>query len=202
MRRALREWQVRIRDVGFLPEGEIHERAAGAAPYGMGHDDYRYPMRRVMRASEAASSRVNDDATLETLRRAFHDSDSAVRYWAATGALIRRDVGVRAFHRELYDALVDESPYVRIAAAEALGRYGAEAEADRALAVLMELAPADEHGIYISMEALNAIDYMDERAAPAKAAIAGLPREAPGYDRKFRSYIPNLLDKILADLAE
>ena len=201
MRLAMCNWQLAIRDLGFLPEGEIHSRSA-ASPYEMGHDDYRYPLRDVIPAAEAASSRLVDQETISKLREAFQHYDSAVRYWAATGALIRRDAGVRAFHRELHDALIDESPYVRIAAAEALGRYGADGEADRALAVLMELAPADKNGIYISMEALNAIDYLDERAAPAKAAIAALPREATGYDRKFRSYIPNLLDKILADLGE
>jgi uncharacterized sulfatase len=166
----------------------------------MAHDDYRYPMRRVMRTAELASSRNSDAKTVDALRQAFTDSDSAVRYWAATAALIREQDGVKIFHGELHDALVDESPYVRVAAAETLGRFGTDFEAERALAVLMEIAPIDKYGIYASMEALNAIDYMDERAASAKAAIAALPREATGYDRKFSAYVPNLLDKILADL--
>jgi uncharacterized sulfatase len=200
MSRALRDWQVRIRDLGFLPEGEIHERAGAAAPYSMGHDDYRYPMRRVMRASEAASSRALDDRTMAMLRRAFQDSDSAVRYWAATGALIRKEEGVRAFHRELYDALADESPYVRVVAAEALGRFGAAPAAERALSALMDLASTDDNSLYVAMEALNALDYLDERAAPAKTAIAALPREADGYDRRLRAYVPNFIDKTLADL--
>jgi uncharacterized sulfatase len=201
MRRALRDWQIGIRDLGFLPEGEIHARSA-ASPYEMGHDDYRYPMRSVMRAAEAASSRSTDEQTMEALEQAFEGSDSAVRYWAATGALVRKEDGVKMFHRELHDALVDESPYVRIVAAEALGRFGDDFEAERALAVLMELAPMDKSGLYVAMEALNAIDYMDERAAPAKAAIAALPRQATGYDRRLGGYVPNLLDKILADLNE
>ena len=200
MRRALRDWQVKIRDLGFLPEGEMHARSTVASPYEMGHDDYRYPMRRVMHAAEAASDRYSPNT--QTLRKAFDDSDSAVRYWAATGALIRKEDGVKAFHRELLDALVDESPYVRIPAAEALGRFGTEFEAERALAVLMEIAPMDKHGIFASMEALNAIDYMDDRAASAKSAIAALPREATGYDRKFSAYVPAIIDKILADLGD
>ncbi|MCA9248247.1 MAG: sulfatase, partial [Planctomycetales bacterium] len=38
LRQALREWQFSIRDLGFLPEGEIHSRSAGTTPYEMGHD--------------------------------------------------------------------------------------------------------------------------------------------------------------------
>ncbi|MCB9386086.1 MAG: sulfatase-like hydrolase/transferase [Bryobacterales bacterium] len=199
MSRALQDWQVKIRDLGFLPEGEMHVRAAGGAPYSMGHDDYRFPMKRVMQAAQAASDR-NGEGSIRALHMAFRDPDSAVRYWAATGALIRKQDGVRAFHLELNNALVDESPFVRIAAAEALGRFGTDFEAERALAVLMQLAPMDKNSIYVSMEALNAIDYMDERAASAKAAIAALPRKADGYDRKFSAYVPNVIDKILSDL--
>ncbi len=197
MRRALRDWQIRIRDLGFLPEGEMHSRAT-ASPYEMGHDDYRYPMRRVMRAAETASDRYQPHT--EALRQAFQDSDSAVRYWAATGALIRQKQGVRDLHRELHDALVDESPFVRIVAAEALGRFGTEAEAERALAVLMELVSLDHNSLYVVMEALNAVDYLDERAASAKATIAALPTEPQGYDRRLNAYVPNLVKKIVADL--
>ena len=200
LRGALQDWQVRIRDVGFLPEGEIHSRAEGGAPYDMGHDDFRYPMRRTMETADRASSRSNDPATIAALRRAFRDADSAVRYWAGIGAIVRADSGVRAFSRELNEALADPAPYPRIAAAEALGRWGNEMESRRALAVLMELAPLDKNGLFVSLEALNAIDYMDGRAAPAKAAIAALPQETKGYDPRFSSYIPRLIERVLADL--
>ena len=200
MRSALRDWQISIRDLGFLPEGEIHARTAASA-YEMGHDDYRYPLLHVMKVAAAASTvRGIDESAMGVLGKAFHHSDSAIRYWAATGALIRKEYGVRAFHRELHDALNDESAYVRIVAAEALGRFGTEAEAERALAVLMELASIEKNGVYISMEALNAIDYLDERAASAKAAIAALPSEAKGVDGRMTGYVPRLLEKILADL--
>jgi hypothetical protein len=68
--------------------------------------------------------------------------------------------------------------------------------------VLLELAPADANGLYISMEALNAIDYMDERAAPAKDAIAHLSQKTSETERRFSAYIPNLIEKILADLGD
>lgn len=198
MSKALRAWQLKIRDVGFLPEGEIHERAGDAAPYEMGHDDYRYPLSKIMRMAEIASGLLEHD--IPKLQRGFEDSDSAVRYWAAQGALMRGYDAVNSLSRELEEALEDESPYVRIAAGEALGRYGTDAQAARALDVLMELAPADKNGQFVSMEALNAIDYMDERAASVKDAVAGMPPMAEGIDNKFRAYIPNLMKKITMDL--
>ena len=198
LRQAQRQLAVRIRDVGFLPEGEIHSRAEGSTPYEMGHDDFRYPMERVMAMAEAASSL--DPKDFPTIRKGFKDGDSAVRYWAAMGTLMRGQAAVSAAAGQLRQALGDHSPYVRSIAAQALGQYGGEAEVGDALAVLMELAPLDKNGIYVSMTALNAIDAMDERAASAKAAIGALPREDSSVNRRLRAYVPNLIKKILADL--
>ena len=197
-REARRAWSLRIRDVGFLPEGEIHERAGAATPYDMGHDDMRFPLRRVMAMAERASAPADD--ALPQLRRGFGDSDGAVRYWAAMGCLIREKTGVRALAPQLRAALEDASPYVRIAAAEALGRYGSDADARKALEVLLPYANAEKHGIFIAMPALNALDYMDGRAGPALREIAALPQSDPQVDGKFRAYLPNLIKKIQMDL--
>jgi uncharacterized sulfatase len=199
MRAALRDWHLKIRDVGFLPEGEIHSRAGDGAPYEMGHDDYRYPLREVLRMAEAASSEHWQE-TADRLREGFRDPDSAVRYWAATGALARKDAGVLDYHRELNEALADKSPYVRIAAAEALGRWGREPDARKALEVLMELAPLGNNSVYVSIAALNAIDYLDERALPAKERIAALPAEHDAVPERMRTYVGRLIEKTLADL--
>ena len=50
------------------------------------------------------------------------------------------------------------------------------------------------------MLAFNALDYLDRRAMSAVETIAALPREQPGMQRQFDIYVPQLLDKILADL--
>ena len=44
LRAAQQAWALQIRDVGFLPEGEIHRRAEGRTPYEMGHDEDAYPL--------------------------------------------------------------------------------------------------------------------------------------------------------------
>ena len=197
--RAVRgEWSLSIRDLGFLPETAIHSRSGSDAPHTMGADPARYPMERIMEMAELASS-TREGVEVE-LRTGFEDPDSAVRYWAALGGLIRGEAGVGALAAPLRRALSDEDPAVRIAAGEALGRYGSDADAERALAVLVELADAEAHGLHVAMYALNALDYMDGRARPALGRIRSLPQAIPGIDPRFRIYLPNLVAKIRLDL--
>ena len=199
MRQSHKDWVFRICDLGFLPEGEMHTRDPNVSPYEMGHDPTKYPLERVFAAAQAASSLKKED--VPKLLKAFGDEDDAVRYWAAIGLLMREADGVNAGRKQLNKALGDEAPYVRIAAAEALGRYGTDEEAAEALAVLMPLANVQESGIYLSLAALNAIDYMDGRAKSAEAAIEALPVQARNMpDRVGSGYLKNLKDKILSDL--
>ena len=156
MRAAHRDWVFRIRDLGFLPEGEIHARDPGATPYEMGHDPAKYPLTKIFAAAQAASSLKSED--LPKLLEALADGDSAVRYWGAMGLLIRQADGVAAGRAALDKALSDSSPYVRIVTAEALGRYGTQREAARALGALITLASVEENSVYVALAALSAID--------------------------------------------
>src|SRR5437879_4178512 len=55
LRKVQREHALKIRDVGFLPEDEIHSRAAGGTPYEMGHDERKYPLQRILETADMAS---------------------------------------------------------------------------------------------------------------------------------------------------
>ena len=197
MRQARREWSLSIRDLGFLPESAIHERSGEDAPHSMGADPDRYPLGRIMRMAELATSMR--EGVADDLRAGLRDPDSAVRYWAALGALIRGRDSVRAIAGALREALADRDPAVRVAAGEALGRLGSDEDARRALATLVELADAERQGVFVAMAALNALDYMDERASPALERILALPQADPGAHSKFRAYLPNLIGKIRMD---
>ena len=197
LRAARREWSLSIRDLGFLPENAIHSRSGHDAPHTMGADPARYPVERIMAMAELASS-MQEDVEPE-LRSGFADPDSAVRYWAALGTVIRGEAGVGALDAPLREALSDDDPAVRVAAGEALGRYGNDPDTERALAVLVELADAEKHGLHVAMMALNALDYMEDRAEPALKRILALPQELPVMDRRFRIYLPNLIAKIRSD---
>ena len=201
MRKVHKDWVFRIRDLGFLPEAEMHTRDPNVSPYEMGHDPTKYPLEKIFAAAQAASSLETDD--LPKLLAAFNDDDSAVRYWAAMGLLMRETDGVSAGRDALNKALDDEAPYVRIAAAEALGRYGTDEEAAKALAVLMPLADVTKSSAYLALAALNAIDYIDDRAKSAEAAIEALPVQAKNMPPRVGSgYLKNLKNKILSDLKD
>ena len=198
LRASRREWSLSIRDLGFLPETTVHSRSGLEAPHTMGADPARYPLERIMAMAELASSMR--EGVEDELRAGFENADSAVRYWAALGAMIRGEAGVGALTVPLRKALSDEDPAVRIAGGEALGRYGSDADTERALAVLVELADAEKHRLHVAMYALNALDYMDGRAEPALKRILALPQKISGMDRRFRIYLPNLIAKIRSDL--
>jgi len=93
LRKAQRALALEIRDLGFLPEDEIHSRSAGSTPYEMGHDAKKYPLEKIMATAELAS--MLDPRAVGGLVKAFEDEDSAVRYWGAMGLLMREKSGVR-----------------------------------------------------------------------------------------------------------
>ncbi len=191
LRHVQRQHALTIRDVGFLPEGEMHARAEGSTPYDMGHDDAGYPLERVLAAAELAAGR--DEGATPKLIELLQDTDSAVRYWAATGLGIRGARGVTAAQSALMDALDDGSPYVRISTAEALCRYGSGEHRNEALEVLTPLCNWSKNDIFVTLSALNAVDACGEDAAAARAAIRQFPDQGPAPHDRYRSYIPRLL---------
>jgi arylsulfatase A-like enzyme len=198
MRAAQQEWTKGICDVGLLPEGEIHSRAQGSTPYQAGHDAKKYPVARVLDTANLASG-LAKSATPDLVKR-LADVDSGVRYWAAMGLLMRGKDGVAAAHDALVKALQDASPHVRVVAAEALGRYGSDADAGTALDALVALAPADRNGAFVSLLALNALDAMGKRAAPAKQAISGMTVVDGKVHKRFGEYGPKLKERLVGVL--
>lgn len=196
LRKAQQDHARRIRDLGFLPESEIYARSEGTSPYEMARDKETYPLIRIMEAAETAASREPAPELAELI----NDSDSAVRYWAAMGYLIRGEAGVEAGHGELRKALDDASPSVRAIAAEALVRFGNDSDARVALDELLELADIDSNDLYTAVIALNAIDLADERAEAVLEEIKNLPKERDGISNRLSSYVPRLLEKTLSDL--
>jgi uncharacterized sulfatase len=197
LRKAHRNWAKEVRDIGFLPEAEIHSRAGKSSPYEMGHDDNRYDFDAVYKAANAASRKGKK--TTEQLPDLIKSVDNAVRYWAAMGYLIRGKNGIRKGRAVLTAALDDESPSVRIIAAEALGRYGNNGEGERAAEVLMQYADPAKNGIALSMLALNALDVIGEHNTPHREAISKLARTDPNANSRMRNYANRLIGHILSE---
>lgn len=194
MRQAQESLAIKIRDVGLLPEGEMHQRAEGTTPYDMGHDDALYPMQRVLRIAGAASSMKPE--VLPELKAAFADKDSAIRYWAVMGALMRGREGVTQLHTELTAAMKDSSTYVQIPAHWALAKYGTEADRTPALSGLVSLANWSQHNVFTSMSALCAIGDLGSTAKPILEDLKKLPGKGPSPDPRFDSYVSRLLSDL------
>lgn len=200
MRKALRDWELGIRDLGFLPEAEIHSRSSGSSPYEMGHNEKLYPLERIMATADLASS-LRPDA-LPQLAKDLKHSDSAVRYWAALGILMRGEKAVSSARAQLHAALNDESPSVRVIAAHALAQYGDKADLATALPVLVELASHDETSGAVALLAVNAIDALDEKALGLIDEIKKIPERNEGKTGRVRRYVSRVMEKLLSDLGQ
>lgn len=200
LRQVQQDWTRDIRDVGFLPEGEIHSRARGSSPYDVGHSPARYPQARIMNAAEIASS-LNPEV-LSRLIAGLKDSDSAVRYWSALGFVMRGENAVNSHREPLRQSLKDQSTFVQIAAAEALGRFSHEAsDTNDALDLLLRLASSETNEHYTALLALNALDALGSKAKPRLDAIRKLPVTDDRVRQTESDHCKRLLDAIVSNLA-
>ncbi len=193
-----------VRDLGFLPESEIYSRAAqaGVTPWEYGHSR-SYRLAEIREIAELASRpRRQTPEDLSILREGLTNPDSAVRAWAALGLLARGAPAVQGAAAELRRALGDSAPTVRTRAAEALVTFGTEADLGPALDALLEAASLDRHTLFEVVLALNSLDAVDAHARGIRQAIASLPRTRDDVPSRYASYVPSLLDKILADLED
>jgi len=194
-RRAQARHALETRDVGFLTEAEYQQRATDTkrTPYEVARDPKGYDLERVLGAAELAS--LGKANSIPALIQGVQSPDSAIRYWSVTGLLIRGSSVVKRGRVAVERALGDPAPSVRIAAAEALGRFGDEpTDLDRAMTVLLTLGNCVETNGYLSIMALNAISALGDKAKPYKARIAALPEVDPKSPARVgREYVKNLL---------
>jgi uncharacterized sulfatase len=199
MQKAHQDWVMEVRDVGFLPEAEIHARAGDGAPYDYGQSD-AYDLETIFGAAQLATSLNADD--LPAIVKLLDHEESAVRYWGATGLLCHEKAGIEAGHDALTKALADDCGSVAIVAAEALGRFGSDADAAKALETIMAHTNQVEGNVFEAILACNALDYLDEKAISRLEDIKKLPtkpgRPAPRVD----GYVRNILPKIISDLEQ
>ncbi|MBS0202743.1 MAG: sulfatase [Planctomycetes bacterium] len=196
LRAAQHDHVLKIRDVGFLPEGERFRRANGDSIYDLGRDPNRYPLERILEAADLASM-MSPDAVPQ-LKRDLKSDDNAVRYWGVLGLQMRGSAAVMSANDELHQALTDQSAFVEIAAAQALASAGGSGDLELALPHLVRLANWTKNDVFVSMAALNALDAIGERAATVEAAIQMLPAAGPTPDARYNDYVPRLLQALQA----
>jgi arylsulfatase A-like enzyme len=199
LRKAHREHTLAIRDVDLLPEPEMLARAAGRSPYELGHDPDRFAQKQVFDAAELAANFSLAD--LPRLKKSLEHKENGVRFWAATGLLIRGKPAVVSAAAQLKSALNDPSPAVRIPAAEALGKFGDDHDVELALDALTSLVDVRRNDYFVCAMALNAIDELGMKANSKLTALKALPQRASFINPRMQEYVERLLQKIIADLA-
>lgn len=196
LRAAQREHLAKIRDVGFLPEHEMHIRSEGSTPYDSAHDPAQYPFEKILAAADLASG-MDSTATPELARLMTDDADSAVRFWGALGLLMRGESATRDQTAAILKALNDPSIDVRIPAAQALGQFGDAAALAKALPTLSALAAPKDHDVLTAMAALAAIEALGPKADSLKPQITTLDPNGPTPDDRYNSYVPRLIENIV-----
>ena len=162
MRKLLRDWQDRTRDLGFLPECDLAERMGSSVPYDIARREDVYPLAKIRAAAELVGA--GPDAMGEQVKL-LTDADPAVRYWAALGLhVLGKDAAGAA--DALTAAMKDKAPAVRIEAAWALADLG---KGDKALAVLVkDLEGANSHA---RVRAARALQMLGGKARPVLPAM-------------------------------
>ena len=172
-----------IRDLGLMPEREMHTRVPNLAPYDMARQgDEIFPFERILEVANLSAQRPQVLSQLLSLTSA---DDPAIRYWAVIGLANLQDSSPPTL-TVLRKALDDPSIDVQLAAADALCQLGHEAD------TLPTLARALKHKDgWVQTRALGLIDELDEKARPIlddiKSARGG------GYVKRM---IPNVLKGI------
>lgn len=205
LRTALLEQIAAIRDVGFIPEEARRRLSGDDSIYDFVREQDLYSAQ--MWHAVAVNATDPGSAEWNYFIDAEHDLplEDVALYWAATGALARGEAGVRKFRDELRSVLNGElshaaSATTRIVAAEALGKFGDDADLNAALDLLIEHADVQQHGVSVAQAALIALDELDAKAAPLRDRIAELPQAAPGTPGRMETYVPRLIEKTLWDL--
>ena len=197
LRAAQREHIVRIRDIGFMPEGIRYDLAKGGSPYDVGHDAAKYDLTRIVAMAELASMR--DPKDNPALVHALSDKDVSVRYWAVLGLIMRGKDGVAPVTSQLKETLQDNAPIVRVQAALALARFGNnDDEVNLGLKNLVALANADHSDLFTALSAAAALDLVGPKASAVAAEIRSLPTKAAAPDARYGEYLPRLVTDLKA----
>ncbi len=171
LRQVHLKWVRETVDTGLIPEADLRRRAKGTSEYDYAQSG-KYPLDRIL---DTALLVGRGTGVMAKMVHRLSDDDAAVRYWAAIG-LANLGPAAVSVNGSIEKLLSDESPDVRIAAAQALCRLG---KTEAGLPTLMQELKHDDQ--WVRLAAANAIDYLGKQATPAVPAmrsfLAGKDRE-------------------------
>jgi len=198
LRNALHHHLLSTRDAGFLPEPMMHARAGDDTVWEMAQNPARYDLKRILHVADMATDR--DPENVKKLTEWMKDDDAAVRYWSILGLNVLGESAIKPLQTQLESHLNDDSPSVRIVAAEALAQHGEPGLRERSIAQLLDLSNVETHGPYVSTLALNSLDALEPSHLKGYAdQIKTLPTKHPSLQQRLRmsAVTPNLVDHLM-----
>jgi uncharacterized sulfatase len=198
MRVVNQQHLLKIRDLGFLPEAEMHARLDADAPRTLGLDPDRYPMEAIMASADpffAASLATGKLQNVQLIR----DQDAALRFWFVQG-LLNAGKDLSSPHVEhLQSLLKDPSTSVRIAALEALLLHGPREMRGGAIDQLVQYSDHRFHPFFTCVQAMNVLDQVGDWTPEQISEFSELPVEFESVPRALSSYLPRLREHILTN---
>ena len=162
--RALqREWSLETKDLGFIPETVVWQRAGSVAPL-----EYFGETEMNLEKVRQAADLVGMPNALAEQKRLLQDTDPAVRFWAVQGLKLKNEN-----LNDLNSLLQDPSAAVRIAVAEAVLKHQTDSQAMRVLCD--SLQSKDENEVLL---AARALELLGERGRPALPFVKMARRKA------------------------
>ncbi|MBL9203346.1 MAG: HEAT repeat domain-containing protein [Opitutaceae bacterium] len=162
MRAALREWQVRVKDLGFLPESIMARTAETiGAPAAI-------PAATLAALPDLALAWQQGETARNGLLAALGSANAAKRHWAAFGLGQLQDEPTTVLALRAH--LKDVSPAVTLAAAWSLHRLG---HGDTASVVALRAVLAGSHPIEL-MEAIQIAHHLGPAASDVRADLVRL----------------------------
>lgn len=199
---VLAQQMASIRDLGVLPEAELHRRTAGMPPYDWSRVPGNLDYHRIQVVANEATLGVVQ--LPETIAQRLQDPEPAIRYWTLRGLEFHQAESYRAkvdaIHAHLdtaRDLLEDESPDVVMAAADLLVRWGNRVDRRDGLNVLAKMGdPAGNH--FIALTALGYLNNLGDYAEPVHEILASYPLESENLPHsRYRFDIGKLLTDTL-----
>lgn len=196
LRDATKQWMIRIKDVGLLPEGEMLELAGKDAPYTMGHDAERYPIEKIYPVADLATRAADGD--MSELVKHQVDRNPAARYWVACGLLLRAQENQdrEKATRTAAGMTTDPSPYVRCIACETVARFGKPMDRKLAIDALLNMSDPRHTNTFVAVAALNSLDWCEPTSAEIDERLQGLPAKVPTLSKRYETLIPKLVERI------
>jgi arylsulfatase A-like enzyme len=176
MRKANRDHLLKIYDTGFLPEADRIERVGETPIYDFMRTG-KIDLPAVVDAAEMAT--LEDPENIEMLKSYLKNSESAIRYWGATGLLILGE-NAAAAKPDLMEALNDSSLSVVTVVAEALYNLGEKPAALKSLVAV--LTNGNEMARCF---ALNTVDLVNDASPEIQKAVIELVQKSPAATREL-----------------